>query len=277
MNVLTVNFHEPRAKDLFCHSLRETGFGVIDHHPISPTLIKQTYADWQVFFLSEEKFDYTFQRPKQEGYFPLRSENAKSSKISDLKEFYHFFSSGNHPVHVMENTMLLFNELFSMASLLLQWIEDCLPENIAAMLSEPLHHMIKDSPNTLLRILHYPPIPFEIEEAAVRAAAHEDINLITLLPAATSPGLEVQDTLGHWHSIDCAEGSLVVNVGDMLALCTKDYYRATTHRVINPLNHENYSRYSMPFFLHPRPDVVLANNMEAKTFLFERLHQIGIY
>ena len=112
----------------------------------------------------------------------------------------------------------------------------------------------------------------------MRAAPHEDINLITLLPAATAPGLEVMDVHNKWHSVTCDPGNIVVNVGDMLQMCTQYYYKSTTHRVVNPpADKEHASRYSMPLFLHPREEVHLSTEYTAIEYLNERLRQIGIY
>jgi isopenicillin N synthase-like dioxygenase len=112
---------------------------------------------------------------------------------------------------------------------------------------------------------------------AIRAAAHEDVNLITLLPAATATGLEVQDNGGNWHPIASDLGDLVVNVGDMLALVSDGYYRSTTHRVINPPGDAaQTARFAMPLFLHPRADAQLTATITAKDFLQQRLREIGL-
>jgi isopenicillin N synthase-like dioxygenase len=129
----------------------------------------------------------------------------------------------------------------------------------------------------LLRILHYPPISGTYEEGAQRSAPHEDINFLTLLPTATAPGLQVQDVKGQWHEVACDPGSIVVNVGDMLQLCTEQYYVSTTHRVTNPAMNENTARYSMPFFLHGRDDVMLSASQSYAECLNQRLKEIGIY
>ena len=278
MHVLTVDYTSAQAPELFCRSLKETGFGVLSHHPISSELINQAYQQWCDFFTSEKKHDYLFIRETQDGYFPFRSENAKDQKISDLKEFYHFYPWGQIPPDMHEISQAMYQHLVKLAAELLQWIEDYLPDNISGNLTMPLSRMIDNSPNTLLRILHYPPLQQDMEEGAIRAAAHEDINLITLLPAATAPGLEVLDTRGNWHAVTCNPGNIVVNVGDMLQMCTQQYYKSTTHRVVNPGKQvENNSRYSMPLFLHPRKEVRLSAEYTAVEYLHERLRQIGIY
>ncbi len=120
-------------------------------------------------------------------------------------------------------------------------------------------------------------MPKHVPEGAIRAAAHEDINLITLLPAATATGLEILDNQGNWHEVPCTMGDLVVNVGDMLQLASQGYYRSTTHRVVNPVGAlVGRSRYSMPLFLHPRPEVILADGVTAKSYLQKRLREIGL-
>lgn len=280
MSVLTVDYASHDAPVLFCQSLRDTGFAVLRGHPVSPPLIHDAYQKWQQFFFSDAKFkqDYLYERSTQDGYFPFRSENAKDSKISDLKEFFHVYPWGKIPEELQVISLDIYQALQKLSAELLQWIEDFLPTQVAGQLSMPLKEMIKDSPNTLLRILHYPPLDSQVEEGAVRAAAHEDINLITLLPAATAPGLEVLDAEGVWHKVSCDPGSIVVNVGDMLQMCTQHYYKSTTHRVVNPKDDSRFqSRFSMPLFLHPRKEVLLSETHTASEYLHQRLREIGIY
>ncbi len=278
MHVLNVDYHLSNAPELFCHSLKNTGFAVLSNHPISIQLIEQVYQQWKDFFNSDTKFNYRPIKSAQDGYFPFRTENAKNSTYSDLKEFYHFYPHGQQPPEMRELSLKLYHELNHMAAILLQWIENYLPVEVSSQLSMPLRDMSTHSVNTLLRILHYPPLDTQTEAGAVRAAAHEDINLITLLPAATAPGLEVLDMHDHWHAVSCNPGNIVVNVGDMLQRCTQNYYRSTTHRVVNPCDTlENNSRYSMPLFLHPRPDVLLTKDCTAQEYLNERLKEIGIF
>lgn len=278
MKVLTVDYRASDAASKFCESLRNTGFAVLSNHPIPEQLIEQVYADWQSFFHSDEKVAFTHRPSTQDGYFPFRTETAKNHKISDLKEFYHFYPDGRKPPQLEAISLKMYQSLQHLSVELLQWIETFLPKEISSSLSMPLRDMIDASPNTLLRILHYPPLEEEYETEAVRAAPHEDINLITLLPAATSPGLQVKDIVGNWHEVSCDPGNIVVNVGDMLQLCTNQYYKSTTHRVVNPNGAERLtSRYSMPLFLHPRPEVSLTANRTAEEYLYERLKEIGIY
>lgn len=279
MHILPVDYNASDAPARFCKSLKETGFAVLTGHPVSTGLIDETYRQWRDFFNADNKFNYLHQVPSQAGYFPFKTENAKDSKVSDLKEFYHFYiSEQRHPPELLETSSAMYHALAGMASTLLQWIEDYLPKEISKQLSMPLKNMITHSPNTMLRILHYPPLGHDVEEGAVRSAPHEDINLITLLPAATSPGLEVLDTQGNWHSVSCDQGNIVVNAADMLQMCTQHYYKSTTHRVVNPKDQSsNCSRYSMPLFLHARPEVPLSEQYTAVEYLHERLRQIGIY
>ncbi|CAK9253093.1 unnamed protein product [Sphagnum jensenii] len=119
-----------------------------------------------------------------------------------------------------------------------------------------LPKMVVKSPETLLRSIHYPPLTGAEEEGAVRAAAHEDINLITLLPAASAPGLQVRDLKGNWHDVSCDLGAIAINSGDMLKEASGGYFPSTTHRVMNPRGAEaKLPRYSMPLFLHACPEV----------------------
>lgn len=278
MDVLTVDYNATDAPELFCQSLKETGFAVLSYHPIATHFITRAYAEWEAFFNSESKMQYLHKELAQAGYFPFGAENAKGNSIRDLKEFYHFYLSANHPPAVTEVTTALFQQLNEMAATLLQWVENYLPKHVAKKLSMPLKSMGTNSPNTLLRVLHYPPISDGAEEGAERAAAHEDINLLTLLPAATAPGLEVLDAKGRWHAVTCDPGNIVVNVADTLQMATDHYYKSTTHRVVNPENDgRKKSRYSMPFFLHAREEVRLSDQYTVKEYLDERLREIGIY
>ena len=136
--------------------------------------------------------------------------------------------------------------------------------------------MLKNTPSTLLRILNYPPLKGDEEDGAIRAQAHGDINLLTLLVGATDSGLQVQDLNGNWHDVPTDRQSIAVNIGDMLELCTESFYQSTLHRVINPVGHNN-ARLSMPLFLHARPDVKLKGDFTAGEFLKQRLSEIGVY
>jgi isopenicillin N synthase-like dioxygenase len=280
MNVRTVRYGSPGAPGDFARSLRETGFAVLTGHPIPRELIDGTFAEWQGFFESdaEAKRAHVFDPALQAGFFPFRTENAKDSKLKDLKEFYHHYPTRKAlPSGVTERTPELYARLCELGSELLGWVEDNTPAEVRAHFPIRLADMIERSEETLLRILHYPALSGAEEEGAVRAAAHEDINLITLLPAATSPGLEVRDTAGNWHSVACDPGMIVVNAGDMLQESSRGYYPSTTHRVINPSGPAaRVPRYSMPLFLHPRRDARLTEAWTAGAYLDERLRAIGL-
>ncbi len=279
MNIQRVNYRSTSSAKDFAQSLKETGFGVITHHPIDVQLIETVYADWKNFFQSNEidKLKYLHEKETQAGYFPFRSENAKTSPIKDLKEFFHIYRWSGYPKTLGPATNKLFDEMMKLGRTLLQWIDEQAPESIRREFSMPLQNMSEDSPQNLLRIIHYPPMTGTEEAGAVRAAAHEDINLITLLPASTHSGLQVLDARGNWHSVASNWGEIVVNVGDMLQEASQGYYRSTTHRVVNPLGDASKnSRYSMPLFTHPRPDVRLSTKHTAESYLQERLREIGL-
>ncbi len=277
MKVQTIQYNDPNAPQKFVASLRETGFAVVSNHPISTNLIHDSFKEWETFFKSEEKYKYTFDPKKQAGYFPFRTENAKDSSKKDLKEFFHFYPWSELPSQANVNTPKLYKELLSMGSTLLRWIDSNTPAEVRKNFSLPLYEMIEKSTDTLLRPIHYPPLTGAEEAGAVRAAAHEDINLITLLPAATEPGLQVKDTAGRWHDVSCDPGTIVVNSGDMLTEASRGYYPSTTHQVVNPSAEKlKNSRYSMPLFLHPFKTVQLSEKYTAGSYLEERLRAIGL-
>lgn len=278
MEVLSVDFTADNASELFTKSLRETGFGVIRNHPIDHELINKVYDDWREFFADERKFDYHFSEDTQDGYFPTNiSEVAKGYDIKDIKEYFHIYPWGKYPDFIGPATKQLGMELANLASTLLQWIEEHTPADIKSRFSMPLKKMIKDSPKTLFRIIHYPPLTGDEEEGAVRAAEHGDINLLTCLPAATAQGLQVKDSFGQWHDVPCDYNSIAVNIGDMLQMCTDGYYPSTLHRVCNPEGDAaKESRLSMPLFLHPRSEVRLSKDYTAQEYLEERLRELGV-
>ena len=277
MEVLKVKYGSPEAAERFCHSLKTTGFAVITNHPIPMELVNRVYQQWADFFKSEEKHQYTFKADSQAGYFPFRSENAKNYSIKDLKEFFHVYPRSKMPEYLVKDTWDLYTQLVNLGSELLNWIQVASPVEVQKLFSMPLSSMITNSEENLLRVIHYPPMQGTEEQGAIRAAAHEDINLITLLCSATAAGLEVMDTAGEWHQVPCDPGSIAINAGDMLQLASNGFYKSTTHRVVNPRGPEaKLPRYSMPLFLHPRPEVALSKDTTAGAYLKQRLQEIGL-
>lgn len=278
MQVRIIDFQSPTAGKDFANGLKEIGFAVIKNHPISNQLIDEAYALWYDFFKSQEKHDYTFDKTTHEGYVSTElSETAKGCKVKDLKEFYHYYPGKRCPKKCEATTFELATQLKMMAAQLLQWVDENAPEDVRAKFSMPLPDMIKDSEHTLFRLIHYPPLTGNEPADAVRAAAHGDINMLTLLPAATAEGLQVKDANGNWLDVPINPGWIIVNVGDMLQECTKDYYPSTLHRVLNPTGEAaKQSRLSMPLFLHPREEVVLSERHTAGSYREERFREIGL-
>ncbi|MBT5956573.1 MAG: isopenicillin N synthase family oxygenase [Candidatus Marinimicrobia bacterium] len=277
LHVRSVDLQSSDASHHFVKSLQQTGFAVLHEHPIDMNLVNEVYSMWSNFFISTQKHNYLFHNVKQDGYFPFKSENAKGSDEKDLKEFFHIYPWGRCPELLETKTRKLYSQLVDLACQLLKWIEKEVPIEISSNFSIPLEKMIEDSPQNLLRIINYPAISGSEKPNAVRAAAHEDINLITVLCAGTESGLQAQDVDGNWHDIQCDPGSIAVNTGDMLQMCSNNYFPSTTHRVINPEGDKsNVARMSMPLFLHPKDDVVLSMEHTAGTYLFERLQEIGL-
>ncbi len=276
MNVKTINFKSKNAKSDFLNSLHKTGFAIIENHPINKEEINLIYSKWSDFFKSKEKHLWLRDPIKQDGYFPFKSENAKNSDFKDLKEFYHVYPWGKVPTNLELSTRKIYDDLNNIGMELLSWLDEEMTEDVSSILSEKLKNMMLNSEQSLLRILHYPPLVNESENGASRAAEHEDINLITLLLAGSEPGLQAKDTKGKWHEIACSAGMISVNNGDMLSLASNGYFPSTPHRVVNPEGNKNVSRFSMPMFLHPRPDVKLKDDFTADQFLQQRLREIGL-
>ena len=262
----------------FAESLKETGFGVIKNHPISKDKVQTIYQNWANFFNTDEKNNFIFNKDTQDGFFPSSiSEVAKNHTIKDIKEYFHIYPWGQIPNQLRHEILDYYDTTILFAKDLLQKIEDNTPENIKQHFSQPLTEMIENSSQSLLRVLHYPPMKGDEEPGAIRAAAHEDINLITILPASNEPGLQVKTKSNEWIDVPSDFGTLIVNIGDMLQETTQGYYPSTSHRVINPTGKgSDKSRISLPLFLHPRPDVILSERYTAQSYLQERLQQLGV-
>lgn len=278
MNVRVVDYRAPDAAEQFTRSLHETGFGVLVNHPIPQDLVESIYRNWLTFFGTEEKHDFAFSVEKQDGYFsPEISETAKGHTQKDIKEYFHIYPWGRIPAQLKDDAMRYYDTANTLAQELLAWVEQYTPADIAANYSEPLSQMIQGSQKTLLRVLRYPPLTGNEPAGSLRAAAHGDINLLTILPAANEPGLQVQDMNGNWIDVPCDFGMLIINIGDMLCEASRDYYPSTQHRVVNPTGEgASKSRVSLPLFLHPRDEVVLSERYTAGAYLAERLRELGV-
>ncbi len=272
-----VDYAAPDAEQQFVQSLRDTGFGVLRNHPISEASVTSIYKNWAKFFNSEVKTSFIFDPEKYDGFFPQAlAETAKGHSVRDIKEYFHYYPWGRCPESLRQEISDYYAATTQFAATLLGWIEQQTPVDVAKNYREPLSNMIQGSEQTLLRVLHYPPIvDGTAAPGAIRAGAHEDINLITLLPAANEPGLQVKARDGSWLDVPCNFGNLIINIGDMLQEASGGYFPSTTHRVINPEGHDSTkARISLPLFLHPRPDVVLSDRYTAGSYLQERLEEL---
>lgn len=283
-------------------SLEGTGFVKVDGHKVTKARVDAAYGDIRAFFALPEATKRTYLVPGTggaRGFTAFGSEHAKDNPVGDLKEFWHIgqdnppgakfegdFMPNLWPTEVptfKANLLGLFTDLEACAGTLL--------EAIALYLGLPQRHLADMivGGNSILRLIHYPALKERYIEGGVRAAAHEDINLITLLPAATGSGLELLDRDGKWHAVDGLEGEIVADAGDMLSRHVNAKIPSTTHRVVNP-DSPDAVRYSMPFFCHPRPEVLLDCPAEllapgerrqfepitAHDFLMQRLREIGL-
>lgn len=284
-------------------SFREYGFAVVRDHSVDRDVIERALEDTKAFFALSEEAKKAYHAPGgggARGYTPFGIEIAKGAKERDLKEFWHRgrdLPQGHRYAELMApnvsvaevegfdaSTRALYDALDEMGRILLQAIARDLG------LEENWFDKTVDQGNSVLRLLHYPPI--QGEPGGVRAGAHEDINVITLLLGAEEAGLQVKTRSGEWLAIQPPEGALVVNVGDMLQRLTNNVLPSTTHRVVNPsAERMAYPRYSTPFFLHFNPDFLIetlpgcvsADNPDrypepitAHDYLEERLREIGL-
>jgi len=250
----------------FGDALRSHGFGVVAEHPIDRPRIEQAFALSAALFALPDAEKRNFVVPGSQGnrgYVPFGGERALGASVADLKEFWHIGQNQppagspllpnvwpDHDPAFRAGMTALYRDLEETARALLR--------SIARYLGQPPDHLasMTEGGDSILRLLHYPPIPEGAPAGAIRAAAHEDINLITLLAEGSSGGLELLTRQNTWMPVQSLRGHLVINAGDMLQLVTHGRLRSTTHRVVNPTG-PNVSRISIPFFTHPRPDVLL--------------------
>jgi isopenicillin N synthase-like dioxygenase len=276
--------------------LREYGFVILTDHNVPSNLLDDAYS------LSQKLFDLPLidkgkYRGGMRGYTPFGTEHAKGNSLPDLKEFWQIGHDvvASHkidplfPPNIWPDEIEGFAPTFSTLFKALNETGVLLLRALAPSLSLPAEHFdaLVENGTSLLRVLHYPPIPDDADPNCVRAAAHEDINFITILVAAKGAGLELLDRDGTWLSVETDARNLIIDSGDMLARLTNGVIPATTHRVVNPSG-PNVSRYSMPFFMHPSVETSLEclssclgdgakfPPITAGAFLQERLAQIGL-
>lgn len=286
-------------------SFRTFGFAMVRDHGIDPALIARAWdLTAQFFALPEaEKRRYILKgQAGARGYTPFGTEIAKGARQHDLKEFWHVGRDlpAGHPLaasmppNIWPERPAGFRETFE--ALYARF--DAVGANILARIAHWLgledtwfDPAIADG-NSVMRLLHYPPLPADAPPGAIRAGAHEDINLITLLLGAEEAGLELLAKDGTWISVSPPDGAIVVNIGDMLQRLTNHVLPSTTHRVRNPEGERaGFSRYSMPFFLHLRSDFRFRtldqcisepnpdrypDPITADDYLQERLREIGL-
>jgi isopenicillin N synthase-like dioxygenase len=247
------------------------GFVILTDHGMPQSLIDRFLELYKTFFAWPEQTKRRYHIPGgggARGYTPFGIETAKGATHHDLKEFWHVGRElpQGHPYRKYMADNVWIDELPDFRDTSIEMFETFdrtgrrILRAIAAILNLP-SDFFEDKVqlgNSVLRVIHYPPMPPQPTES-VRAGAHEDINVITLLLGAEEPGLQVLSKRGEWLEVNPAPGSMVVNVGDMLQRLTNGALRSTSHRVINPKSDRaRHARYSMPFFLHFNPDFPIA-------------------
>jgi len=296
--------HDPEGfAQAFGASFCRFGFAVVTDHGIDPKLIDTAWkATRQLFELPEEakRRYYSAELAGQRGYTPFGTEIAKDAAHVDLKEFWHVgrdLPAGHRfrdhmPDNIWPTELAEFEAIFTDMYAAFDRAGNQLLSAIARYLGlAPDWFADKvDHGNSVMRLLHYPPIP--ADAPGIRAGAHGDINLITLLLGAEEGGLQLLTRQGEWLSIAPPEGALVINVGDMLERLTNNQLPSTIHRVLNPPPERRHiPRYSMPFFLHLASDVLIEtlpgcidadhpnlypSPITANDFLVQRLIEIGL-
>ncbi len=306
-DIASVSIARPleEVADELGRSFGEYGFAVIRDHGIPAELIAKAEELSKTFFALPDETKRQYHVPGgggARGYTPFGTEKAKDAEVHDLKEFWHVGRSlpeGDPleefmPPNVWPGEVDGFRDTFEALYKAFEEAGDRVLRAIAIHLGleEDWFVSTVEDGNSVMRLLRYPPLEGEEAEGAIRAAAHGDINTITLLLGAEEAGLELLTAQGEWKAIDVPEGALVVNIGDMLDRLTNGKLRSTTHRVVNPRGEAAYrARYSMPFFLHFRPDFTIRTlescidpdspgdhpePISSHEFLLQRLREINL-
>ena len=297
---------DPKKKADFVQQLgsayEEVGFVAVKNHGVPDELIGDLYKYVQQFFSLPLEQKKNYEDPHlagQRGYTSFGKEHAKGSDAPDLKEFYQYgqvprdnFKEEEYPANIDVKQVEGFNATFEKAYRAFEQSGKALLQAIAIYLGLDEHYFDEyvHNGNSILRAIHYPPITQE-PKSAIRAEQHEDINLITLLVGASADGLEILTKQNEWVPVTSLPEQIVVNVGDMLQRLTNNKLRSTTHRVVNPKRELwHTSRFSIPFFLHPKSSMSLRclescidsvhpkayEDATAGEYLDERLREIGL-
>src|SRR5487761_2236882 len=298
---------DSKQKSAFVQELgnayEEVGFVAIKNHGIPAAIIEDLYKYVQQFFSLPSEKKKKFENPElsgQRGYTSFGKEHAKGSSAPDLKEFFQYGQvvppdhklKFEYPENVKVDDIPGFNETLEKAYRAFERSGKYLLQAIALYLNleENYFDVFVEEGNSILRAIHYPPITSE-PKSAIRAEQHEDINLITLLMGASADGLQILTKQNEWIGVTSLPDQIVVNVGDMLQRLTNNKLKSTTHRVINPPRELwHTSRFSIPFFLHPKSAISLAtldscvddkhpkvyDDITAGDYLDERLREIGL-
>ncbi len=285
------------------NAFQEIGFIALKGHFLEEILQEKLYSEIHSFFMlpNEKKSSYEIKgEGGQRGYTGFGKEHAAGRSIGDLKEFWHFgqdlqykhYLKNKYPENILVKELKNFNKVGNLVFLRLEKTAKVILQALALYLSldENYFDEFVDGGNSILRAIHYPPITKPPKEAE-RAAAHGDINLITLLIGAQGGGLQVLNRKNQWIDAVAESDELMINIGDMLSRLTNNYLPSTIHRVVNPPKESwGSSRYSLPFFMHPIPQMPLnclpqtINNdypkkyedILAGDFLHQRLVELGL-
>lgn len=298
---------DPLRKQKFVQAIgsayEDIGFVSLKNHFLDDALVDNLYKEIKQFFALPVETKSKYEIPGlggQRGYISFGKEHAKGKKEGDLKEFWHFGQEPDadanlieeYPENVQVQELPAFNETGMQAYKMLEKTGIYVLRALALYIGLDEHYFDHwaSNGNSILRPIHYPPIKEE-PKGAVRAGAHGDINLITLLMGASAGGLQVLRKDGEWIDAIPNEDELVINVGDMLERHTNNKLRSTIHRVVNPPKEQwDTPRYSIPFFMHPRSDMKLHcldecideqhpkafDDITAGEFLHQRLVEIGL-
>jgi isopenicillin N synthase-like dioxygenase len=263
------------AESAFTRSIRETGFAVLVDPPVPIGWVSAIVAEWLAFFATETKYAYRSSGEQGGGYFPFEDAGPRPERGAvgrDRKEIFHVRLDAPYPAEVSDTALRHLSAGTVLATTLLGWLlADDPGQSVACG-----ERSVACGERSVLRIQHYLPWPEPPRPGTIRALAHTDVNLLTLLPAPSEPGLEIEGRDGVWRPVTCPTGSVVVNGGEMLEALTSGRYRAANHRVTLPgAEVARRSRVSLPLFVHAADDAVVTSRGEtAARFLRRRVGEL---
>ena len=271
-----INYLSPDAAQEMAASFQETGFAILDNHPIQ--FVDEVYDLWRKAFSQNQLTQFPFDPEKLDGFIcQEQSETAVGYTQKDIKMFFNYYPQwGRCPDYLITVTQAYFDSIRDCGMEIAKWLDQMTPAT-----HKPDHcsfaNIIQQSTRNLLRLNYFPAVGTNYKSGAIRAQDHTDINFFTLIPRTSSPGLQVLYKGEQWVDVPCHKNWVVINIGDMLQELSNGYWPSTRHRVVNYQENMTMDRMSTPLFFQPNDDVYLSTRYpKSIDFLRKRYEELGL-